>query len=469
MSAPSPSIGEYAQDLPTLRLVNSTTRGARMGAWLLLWVLLFTLVSLVFVPWQQNITGHGRVIAYAPLERQQPVEAPLAGRIIRWAVMEGSRVKAGDLIAELNDNDPSFMERLAEQRTAIEARMAAATSQMEAYESRVDALRASQAANVSAADSRVQMMQERLRSNEQSLAAAEANFETARLNLDRQKSLLAEGLTSQRNWELAQLDYARAETGLESARAAVAASQNELKAAQADRQRIQTDADALINDGLAKYEYAKADVAKEKIELAKLQVNVARQTTQEVRAPRDGTILRLLAREGTEQVKAGDAIAILVPDTSSRAVELWVDGNDAPLIEEGRHVRLQFEGWPAVQFSGWPSVAVGTFGGKVAFVDAADNGKGAFRIVVVPEREEDWPSSRFLRQGVRTNGWVLLNWVSLGYELWRQFNGFPPVVSNSKYEPGWYDKQEYEDWDKGGKGGKGKAKDEDEKKDDEKK
>ena len=31
-------------------------------------------------------------------------------------------------------------------------------------------------------------------------------------------------------------------------------------------------------------------------------------------------------------------------------------------------------------------------------------------------------------RGVRANGWVLLNQVSLGFELWRQFNGFPPVV-----------------------------------------
>jgi hypothetical protein len=30
---------------------------------------------------------------------------------------------------------------------------------------------------------------------------------------------------------------------------------------------------------------------------------------------------------------------------------------------------------------------------------------------------------------VRANGWVLLDVVSLGYELWRQFNGFPPVVA----------------------------------------
>jgi hypothetical protein len=26
-------------------------------------------------------------------------------------------------------------------------------------------------------------------------------------------------------------------------------------------------------------------------------------------------------------------------------------------------------------------------------------------------------------------GWILLDTVSLGWELWRQFNGFPPTIS----------------------------------------
>lgn len=128
-------------------------------------------------------------------------------------------------------------------------------------------------------------------------------------------------------------------------------------------------------------------------------------------------------------VKEGDALAILVPDVSARAVELWVDGNDAPPITSGREVRIQFEGWPAVQFVGWPSVAIETFGGEVAFVDSTDNGEGKFRIVVTQLAGEEWPDSCYLRQGVRANGWVLLNQVSLGYELWRLFNGFPPAVS----------------------------------------
>jgi hypothetical protein len=106
-------------------------------------------------------------------------------------------------------------------------------------------------------------------------------------------------------------------------------------------------------------------------------------------------------------------------------VEIWIDGNDAAIVSEGRRVRLQFEGWPAVQFTGWPSVAVGTFGGVVSFIDH-------FRLVVVPDPEDEpWPSARFLRQGVRANGWVLLERVKLGFELWRRFNGFPPMLESA--------------------------------------
>jgi len=107
-------------------------------------------------------------------------------------------------------------------------------------------------------------------------------------------------------------------------------------------------------------------------------------------------------------------------------------------VVPGSPVRLQFEGWPAVQIVGWPSVAVGTFGGEVVFVDPTDNGKGKFRVVVAPlpdQKPRDgkmepvtWPSNRWLRQGVRVNGWVMLEQVPLWRELWRQLNGFPPVV-----------------------------------------
>jgi membrane fusion protein, adhesin transport system len=168
-----------------------------------------------------------------------------------------------------------------------------------------------------------------------------------------------------------------------------------------------------------------------------LQTRLARQQTQTVTAPRDGIVLRLLANPGAEMVKPGQGLAIFVPDTEERAVELWVDGNDLPLIVTDSRVRLQFEGYPAIQFGGWPEFSVGSFGGRVALIDATDDGKGHFRVLVRPDPNDiTWPSTRFLRQGVRVNGWVLLGQVTLGYELWRIFNGFPPLILPEPYAVG---------------------------------
>ena len=66
-------------------------------------------------------------------------------------------------------------------------------------------------------------------------------------------------------------------------------------------------------------------------------------------------------------------------------------------------------------------------------IDAAASGtSGKFRVLIEPDAMrpgEMWPDSEFLRQGNQAIGWVFLNRVSLGYEIWRRLNGFPPVVS----------------------------------------
>jgi hypothetical protein len=114
-------------------------------------------------------------------------------------------------------------------------------------------------------------------------------------------------------------------------------------------------------------------------------------------------------------------------------VEIYLDGNDTPLVHQGDPVRLQFEGWPAVQWVGWPSVAVGTFGGKVIMVDSTDSGAGKFRILVEADpADEPWPAKQYLRQGVNAKGFVLLREVSLGYEFWRRLNGFPIKVADDE-------------------------------------
>ncbi|NJN70137.1 MAG: biotin/lipoyl-binding protein [Nitrospira sp.] len=71
-------------------------------------VLLFLLI-IIFVPWTQTVTVTGQMSAYTPYERPQDVEAQITGRIKKWHALEGDQVKEGDLILELEDNDPNFM------------------------------------------------------------------------------------------------------------------------------------------------------------------------------------------------------------------------------------------------------------------------------------------------------------------------------------------------------------------------
>lgn len=423
--------------LQAMTMVRSE-QSAKLVAGTLSGLLLVVGLLLLLLPWQQNISGSGRVVAHSPTQRTQNIEAPIEGRVVRFFVHEGSQVEAGDPIAEISDNDPSLMLRLREERDAVRERQEAARARLSSIDDRIGSLSGSRRAAMSAASSRTRMAKERLSGADQSLQASEATQKTAQLNLVRQQALFEKGLSSTRALELSDLEAVRTRTEVDRARAVQSAARSELLALRQDELRVGTDAAALLEDVKAARATALGEIANATAELARIEVRLARQASQAVKAPAKGTILRLLQGLGGDMVKSGDPLATLVPDTDARAVELWLDGNDVPLLAPGQPVRLQFEGWPAVQFVGWPSVAIGTFPGKVAVIDATDNGKGKFRALIVPDEQstdrERWPSKRYLRQGVRVNGWVLLSTVRIGYELWRQFNGFPPVLTAS--EPG---------------------------------
>ncbi|BCS34459.1 hypothetical protein TBR22_A36860 [Luteitalea sp. TBR-22] len=405
-------------------------RASRVLARLLLLLLGLTAVLLVVTPWQQNIPGTGRVIAYSPEERPQNVQTPIDGRIAQWYVVEGSPVKKGDPIVDLTDNDPSIMQRLAEERESLVRSITETERRMRAIEQRVAGLKDTQVTGVEAADLRVRMARERVSAADQALSAAKAAKYTADLNLERQRALEKKGLTSTRFVELAELEAATRVADVDRAVAALNAARAEQSSLDQERLRTGADAGTRIDEAWAAHASAASDLAKARADLTRLDVRVARQATQKVHAPVDGTVWRVVARQNGEYLKAGATLVVIVPTTSRTVVELYLNGNDVPMVRQGRTVRLQFEGWPALQFSGWPSVAVGTFGGRVLLVDATDDGKGKFRVLVEPDpNDEPWPAAQYLRQGVRANGWVLLDVVSLGYELWRQFNGFPPVVA----------------------------------------
>ncbi len=425
-------LGRVRRDLTAFRLVPPARSAKRMAAVMLL-ILVLLAAAFTLVPWVQTVSGQGRVIAFGPSDRSQDLESPLSGRVLRWLVTEGDDIEAGQALVEIADNDPKFTERLISQRDALVSKIEAQGEQLNAMESQIASLTSLRASAIEAQEAYVDQSVQKLRAAEQKLLAAEKQRQAAVLQRDRILRLAAEGLASQRDSDLAGVSAQKADADWQTARADVAAARRGVDAARVLRIQKASETDAKIQDIRSKMEKVRGEREDARGKLAEQEIKIARMGNRIVVAPRSGRLFKILAFEGPAQVKLGDSLAVIVPHTARRAVELWLDGNDAAWVGPDREVRLQFEGWPAIQFAGWPGASVGTFGGIVTFIDATDDGKGNFRILVEPKDDDaPWPDASRLRQGVRTKGWVLLDTVTLGFEAWRRLNGFPPQIEARK-------------------------------------
>jgi hypothetical protein len=222
------------------------------------------------------------------------------------------------------------------------------------------------------------------------------------------------------------------------------ASDRDVSIAENDISRIDNETNGLIASLEAQQQSAQSTVAKASSDIEKINVELANVTARrnqtKIVSPVSGKVVRVTKFGTGSTVKAGDILLTIAPETTDRAVEIMVSDNDVSFVQLGRPVRLQFAGYPAVQFSGFPGISVGTFGGVVAFIDPMDDGSSRFRVIIKEEnqtlptgkKDKGWPRSANLRPGAEAVGWIMLDTVPLGYELWRQFNGFPPRATNNK-------------------------------------
>ncbi|MEZ6138398.1 MAG: HlyD family efflux transporter periplasmic adaptor subunit [Pirellulaceae bacterium] len=119
-----------------------------------------------------------------------------------------------------------------------------------------------------------------------------------------------------------------------------------------------------------------------------------------IKAPSDGTLIRVNVVDQGKAVKEGDELFTIGPQTWKAAVELWVSGHDVTRVQQGDRVRLEFEGWPTVG-------TVGFFGGEVLSISPGADDAGMFRVLIKEAAKNSWPDDRYLRPGVRVNCWVV--------------------------------------------------------------
>jgi multidrug resistance efflux pump len=399
-------------------------------------LLIVFFLMLAFVPWTQTITVTGQLSAYTPYERPQDIEAMIAARLAKWHVYEGVRVKQGDLILELSDIDPVFMapdllSLLQQQTTALEQKRKAALERADQLTDRIKEMNNLVKAAVPSAEARVLEAENKVRAAEQRVISAKISVDTAELNVGRNKQLAVQGLVSQRELELSLQAAIGSKADLKGADAMLKEAKQSMRALSFGRDQISAEVLQRLMEAEAARAESLAEAANAADQLAAVQLKLSNATQRRIAsrilAPIDGTVVRMAQVGVGETVKPGEKLVRISPLSIDKAVELWADGLDAPLLNVGRKVRLLFYGIPAIPLPAWPELMAGTFGGVIKVVDQVDDGKGNFRFWVVQDPEDrPWPEQAHVRQGTKVMGWVILNRVPLWYELWRRFNLFPP-------------------------------------------
>lgn len=398
-------------------------------------VVLFLLI-IAFVPWTQTITVTGQLSAYTPYERPQDIEAQITGRIKKWHIYEGVRVKQGDLILELDDYDPNFMSpdllSLLEQRKkALEQTRQAALARAEQLDKRIREMQNLVKAAVPSAQARVIEAENKVREAHQKVEAAKIAVATAELNVDRHKQLAEQGLVSQRELELTIQAAIASKADLQGAQANLKAAEQAMKALSFGRDQVSAEVLQRLLDAEAARDASVAEAARAADQLADVSLRLSnaeqRRLASRILAPIDGTVVKMAEAGAGETVRQGDKLVRLSPTSVDKAIEMTADGLDAPLLNVGRKVKILFYGIPAIPLPAWPELMAGTYSGVIKVIDQVDDGKGNFRFWVVPDPDDrPWPDQSHVRQGTKAMGWVILNRVPLWYELWRRFNLFPP-------------------------------------------
>jgi len=412
------------------------TKGWRFSSRLPIILVLLFLLIIIFVPWTQTVTVTGQMSAYTPYERPQDIAAQITGRIKKWHVFEGDQVKEGDLILELEDNDPNFMSPhllvfLDQRKKALEKAQHAALARIDQLDKRIVEMRNLVRAAVPSAEARVVEAGNKVREAYQKVEAAKIAATTAALNVERHKQLSKRGLVSQRELELTIQADTASQAELEGARANLQAAEEAMKSLGFGRDQVNAEMLQRLLDAEAGRDASVAEAARVGEQLADVSLRLSnaeqRRLAGKVLAPIDGTVVKMAKAGVGETVSQGETLIRLSPTSTDKAIEMTAEGLDAPLLNVGRKVRILFYGIPAIPLPAWPELMAGTYSGVIKVIDQVDDGRGNYRFWVVPDPDDRaWPEQSHVRQGTKAMGWIILNRVPLWYELWRRFNLFPP-------------------------------------------
>lgn len=422
----------HTEELKSLQML-STNSARKLAKKIGIWALLIVLIVAV-LPWTQNIRAKGLVTTLQPSQRPQTLQSVIDGKIEKWFVKEGQFVKKGDTIlflSEIKDEyfDPELLSRTEDQIKAKESSVIAYMEKIKSLDNQIDALIKTKAIKLEQARNYLKQAALKVQTDSIDMQASFTNYNIALDQYKRMEKLYEDGLKSLTDLESRKLKLQETQAKKNSAENKLLSSRNELLNAKAELGSI----DNQYKDKLSKSESEKfeamsnmydAEATVSKMQTSYMNYSV-RNSMYYILAPQNGYVTKALRSGIGETVKQGEPLISIMPSNYDLAVEMFVEPNDLPLLHVGNEVRFIFDGWPSVVFSGWPGASYGTFGGTVAAIDNTTNTEGKYRVLVAENKAEgEWPKQ--LRVGAGAQGIALLQNVPIGYELWRNLNGFPP-------------------------------------------
>lgn len=391
-------------------------------------------IIVMFLPWTQNIRARGYVTTLSPEDRPQNVQSMIAGRIEKWYVKEGQYVQAGDTIIKISEVKEEYLdpEILTRTNNQIQAKSESAKAYQDKADNLADQIQAlTRGRDVKLEQNRIKYQQTllKLESDSIELEASRIKLQIASKQLNRMQELYNEGLKSLTDLESKNLSFQESQAKVVAMQNKVNTHRNELLNLDNNIQGIRNE----YQDKIAKARSERMSAMSSKFEaeatVNKLQSQYnaysVRQDNYYIKSPINGIVTKAIQSGIGEIIKNGDNVVSIIPQQLELAVEMYVNPRDVPLLQRGQEVRVQFDGWPAIVFSGWPNSSYGTFGGKVFAIDNFISENGKYRILVAQDPDDiPWPEE--VRVGGGANTITLLKDVKVGYEIWRQLNGFPP-------------------------------------------
>ena len=292
------------------------------------------------------------------------VSSRVTGRVTKRYVDEGTDVKAGQLIAELEGEE-------------LEAQLRQARAALQSGEAKLVQTRITLRVEPTMVRTQIRQAEENLRSAEERLRMLQAGFrvqeveegranlrqnlarlEIARLTRDRFRDLLADGAVAKQDLDRAESDLQAAEAAVRATRERLAMLEEgsrteDIHMAQAERDRAAAALEA-ARANAATLDLRQQDVLVAEAAVREAQSNVQRLETQvaelKVFAPLDATVLTKAVEEG-EVVAAGKPL-VLLGDLDHPWIKVYVTETEVGKVMLGAPARILVDSFPQQPFRG---------------------------------------------------------------------------------------------------------------------